>query len=438
VLTRVLIVLFLLVVIPDAYIYYQYVRKWTSKWIYRLLSFIPSLILVVYFISVYANDDMRSDHQPMVGTFMMIFLLLTAPKMLFTIFDSIGLLSKHISQRPTASLQQVISEDELSTKKEELSPERIKRGETIHRYVRLFAMALALYAAFIIIYGFLWGRSRYQVYQHTVYFDNLPEAFDGYRILQFSDLHVGTFNDGHQSDVTTIVNLINRQKCDVVLFTGDIVNYESRELQGYEQTLSSINAPDGVFSILGNHDYDMYLAFSNEQEKNQDIEIIKKKEKDFGWKLLLNENHILRRGNDSIAIIGTENDGLPPWPALGDLGKATSGLHNIMRDSIGNDQEPHTFSVLLTHDPTYWRRGVIPQTRIDLTLSGHTHAGQFKLFGWSPIQWKYDEWSGFYEKGPQLINVNDGIGQILLPFRFGAWPAIDVITLKKNNNEKRP
>ncbi len=438
VLYRILILLFVLILVPDIYIYYVYVKKWTGNWKYRLLSFLPSLILLVYLFIVLSSDDMHAIHQPMVGTFVMICLLVTVPKMLFTIFDSLGLFSKHlVNYKTNASLKEITNNtgDVEEERLQEENEEKInKRGDTLHRYVRLFAMAIAIASAFIIVYGFIWGRNHYKVYNHTIYFKNLPKAFDGYRILQFSDLHIGTFDDGHREDVNTIVKLINRQKCDAVVFTGDIVNYESAELEGYDQLLSQIKAPDGVFSVLGNHDYDIYLDFTSEQEQNEDIEIIKNKERRYGWNLLMNENHIIRRGNDSIAIIGTENDGLPPWPELGDLGKATRGLDNLMRDSVKTDETTeHTFSVLLTHDPTYWRRDILTETFADLTLAGHTHAGQFKIFGWSPIQFKYDEWSGFYSEGEQLLNVNDGIGQILLPFRFGAWPAVDVITLKKTD-----
>ena len=225
----------------------------------------------------------------------------------------------------------------------------------------------------------------------------------------------------------------------MVVFTGDIVNYESAELDGYDQVLRQLKAKDGVYSILGNHDYDMYLRWGNEQEKQKDIERIKQKERSYGWRLLLNENSILHRGNDSIALMGSENDGLPPWPALGDLHKASQGLDGVeARKKPGEatkKPQDHTFSILLTHDPTHWRRNVIPETNIDLTLSGHTHAGQFKLFGWSPVQNKYSEWSGVYTEGYQVINVTDGVGNIMLPFRFGAWPELDIITLRKNTSK---
>ena len=164
------------------------------------------------------------------------------------------------------------------------------------------------------------------------------------------------------------------------------------------------------------------------------MELIKLKERSYGWRLLLNENIVLRRGNDSIALLGSENDGMPPWPALGDIHKMAEGLTGLEQRKSEDSlvaPPPHTFSILLTHDPTYWRRDIIPETNIDLTLAGHTHAGQFKIFGWSPIKHKYREWSGVYTEGFQVLNVTDGVGNIMLPFRFGAWPELDIITLKK-------
>ena len=401
--------MFILLVVPDLYIYYMYLRRWTTSRWKRAAYFIPALFLIVYYLIVHFHDDMHSSHQVMVGTLMVVFLTFTAPKMLFTIFDSIGYGVSKLREEPD-------------------------RQGPARRYIRLLAMAIALSSVMVIVYGYFWGRNRYVVNEQTIYFRNLPDSFDGYRILHFSDLHIGTFGDGHQADVNTIVDLVNRQKCDAIAFTGDIVNYESAELDGYKEVLSKLKAPDGVFSIMGNHDYNIYLRYANEAEKAADTERIKKAERSYGWKLLLNENAVIRRGNDSIAIAGSENDGNPPWPALGDIPKATSGLAGLRRlaTKATSDSIPdHTFTIMLTHDPTHWRRNILPETYIDLTLAGHTHAGQFKLLGWSPVQYRYTEWSGVYTEGSQVINVTDGIGQIMLPLRFGAWPEADVITLRK-------
>lgn len=388
-LLRIIILLVLILVLPDAYIYLLYIRKWTTSKAKRLLWFLPAALLFIAMIIIICTNDMKPDHQVWASTFMLVCLLMFAPKALFAVFDGIG---------------------------------HIVKNHIFRRCFRIIGMTLAMFSAFLICYGYFIGRHQYVVHQQTFYFSDLPQAFDGYRIAQFSDFHAGTFRDGNENDVKTIVNLINNQRCNAIVFTGDIVNHQSTELDGMKRDLKHLSAPDGVYSIMGNHDYSMYIKYDNEQEREADVEEIHRKERSYGWNLLLNENRVIRHGRDSIAIVGVENDGLPPWPSLGDLPKATEGLRK------------GTFCVLLSHDPTHWRRSVVPDTDIQLTLSGHTHAGQFKVMGWSPVSLKYDEWSGAYCEGTQILNISDGIGAVLFPFRFGAWPEINVITLKKRQH----
>lgn len=404
-LLRILLLLFVLLIVPDVYIYIRYVRRWTCHWLWRAVTFLPTILLLLYMLLVFQHDDMHSEHQPVVGLFMFIFLLYTVPRMLFTLLDLLGLI-------------------------------------VFPRIIRIIAMTVALFSCILLCYGYFIGRNRFVVHQQTFYFPNLPQEFDGYRIVHFSDMHIGTFADGHQNDVTEIVNLINHQKGDVILFTGDLVNYEARETDGYKQVLSQLKASDGVFAVMGNHDYSMYIPVAP-SVREADIQELQRRERSYGWTLLLNENTVIHRGNDSIAIVGSENDGTGRFPALGNLPLATTGLYGLMRnetyadslivgeDTLAAQPDDHTFAILLTHDPTHWRRHVLPDTRIDLSLAGHTHAGQFKVFGWSPVTFVYQEWSGAYAEGAQILNVSDGVGQILFPFRFGAWPEINVITLKR-------
>ena len=178
---------------------------------------------------------------------------------------------------------------------------------------------------------------------------------------------------------------------------------------------------------MGNHDYSMYIRYPKEEERAADVQELQNRIRSYGWNLLLNEHRIIRRGKDSLIIAGVENDGRPPFPALGDLPKTMKGLKRSC------------FTVLMSHDPTHWRRNIIPQTNIQLTLSGHTHAGQFKVFGWSPVAHVYREWSGAYSEGNQILNVSDGIGAVMFPFRFGAWPEVNVITLRRasSNNQQK-
>lgn len=374
--------------LPDAYNYAAYVRRWTRKWWVRALCFLPTLLLMVYMVAVMSANDMRPSVQPLVGLFMFVFMVVCVPKALFAIVDGLG----------------------------HLFPALLVR-----RIFRMGAMCLSLLSVLILCYGFFIGRSNFVVNERTMFFDSLPKSFDGYRIAQFSDLHIGTFCKGHEGDVTEIVNLINSCKCDVILFTGDLVNHQSSELNGFGKELCRLSARDGVYAVMGNHDYSMYISYDSEQERSADVKELHRRQHSYGWRLLLNEHAVVHRGGDSIAIVGVENDGRPPFPSLGDLKKAQNGL------------QEGVFKILLSHDPTHWQREVVPDTDIQLTLSGHTHAGQFKVFGWSPVKHVYDEWSGTYlsADSAQVLNVSDGIGAVMFPFRFGAWPEVNVITLKR-------
>lgn len=393
-----------MLILPTCYIYLAYVRKWTRSGWLRSAAFVPAVGMLVYFLFVFARDDMHADNQACVGTFMFVFLTFTAPATLFSLLDAFGAL--------------------------------VHRGR---RVWRIAAMTLALFSILLLGYGYFEGRHHYVVTRQTVYFDSLPDSFDGYRLALFSDMHIGTYNDGHRGDVATIVRIVNEQHCDAILFAGDLVNFESRELKGYSRQLRALHAPDGVYSILGNHDYATYLYGRDMKEANplrdEEMRRMVECQKRFGWHLLRNEHRIVRRGNDSIAIIGVENDGRPPFPSLGNLPQATRGLTRVCQPHKTLD---HTFSILLSHDPTHWRRRVIPETNIDLTLSGHTHAGQFMLFGWSPVAFVYDEWSGLYDEGAQILDISNGIGEVMFPFRFGAWPEVNVITLRKKRPGRHP
>ena len=401
-LLRILFLIILLLVLPDLYIYWVYIRNWTKQRWLRLLWFVPSLALAVSAALIISSNDMRPEHQAWVSVYMYVFLLLCAPKALFMVVDGIGHLINWIVT----------------------GGKKTREGYDciFVRIFRIVGMALALFAIALLTYGYFIGRHQYVVHQQTFYFSDLPKQFDGYRIAQFSDLHIGTMRDGHESDVRTIVDLINAQHCDAILLTGDLVNHQSAELDGFRRDLNKLHAPDGVYAVMGNHDYSMYIRYPKEDERAADVKELQRRIRSYGWTLLLNEHRVLHRGKDSLIIAGVENDGRPPFPAYGDLPKTMKGLKR------------NCFTVLMSHDPTHWRRNIIPQTNIQLTLSGHTHAGQFKVFGWSPVAHVYKEWSGAYTEGNQILNVSDGIGAVMFPFRFGAWPEVNVITLRRSNN----
>lgn len=293
-----------------------------------------------------------------------------------------------------------------------------------HRMLKIVGMALLLFLVFILVYGHYWGQFRYRVHHQTLYFADLPASFDGYRIVQFSDMHIGTLRGGNEIQAQHIADLINAQKADAIMFTGDMVNFKSSELDGFKCMLSEIQAPDGVYSILGNHDYAFYSRSMKNSERKADTQELLRRMRSYGWITLVNENVRISRGRESIVVAGVENQGYAKmrFPKFARLDKAMQGI---------KDKD---FVVLMSHDPTHWQHDIVGKTSIQLTLSGHTHAGQFKVFDWSPVRMVYPEWSGTYVEGPQILNVSEGIG-CLLPFRFGAWPEINVITLKKSKTD---
>lgn len=290
-----------------------------------------------------------------------------------------------------------------------------------HRIMSIIGMSFLFFLILMLGYGYSVGQYRYRVHQQTFCFSDLPDEFDGYRIVQFTDMHIGTLKGGHEQKAQEIIDLINKQKPDAVMFTGDLVNRNSSELEGFQCILSSLTAPDGVYAILGNHDYALYTRQLSLQERSNDTKRLLTFMRGYGWNTLVNQNVILKRGKARLAVVGVENQGYAKlrFPKFARLDKAMNGVR------------PDDFVVLLSHDPTHWRHDITGKTTIQLTLSGHTHAGQFKIFGWSPVKYVYPEWSGVYTEGNQILNVSDGVGT-LLPFRFGAWPEINVITLKKS------
>ena len=384
----------------------MYARRWTNKRWLRLLWFAPSLLIAISAGIIIGSNDMKPEHQAWVSIFMFFFLACCAPKALFMLWDGLGHAINWMVSRGAKN--------------------REEEGDCIFvRIFRIIGMALAIFTLALLSFGYFVGRHYYVIHRQTFYFPDLPKRFEGYRIAQFSDMHIGTLRDGHEEDAKKIVELINAQHCDAILFTGDLVNHQSIELDGFQRDLSKLSAPDGVYAVMGNHDYSMYIKYPSEKEREADVEELHRRIRSYGWTLLLNEHRVLRRGTDSVIIAGVENDGLPPWPALGDLPKTMKGLKRSC------------FTVLMSHDPTHWRRAILPRTSIQLTLSGHTHAGQFKVFGWSPVSYVYREWSGAYAEGNQVLNVSDGIGAVMFPFRFGAWPEVNVITLRRGTPQKQ-
>ena len=273
-----------------------------------------------------------------------------------------------------------------------------------------------------LIYGMTSVRFNFRIKKINLQFNNLPDKFSGLSIVHISDLHLGSLY-GHYEKIAKAVEMINSLSPDIICFTGDIVNDYAIEMDGWFEILGKMKARTGKYSILGNHDYGDYHYWSSDDEKKKNLEMIKLAHHRLGFKLLLNKSITLTRQDNSIAIIGVENWGKPPFAQYGDLDSACKGL------------EKPSFKILLTHDPSHWDAEVLNKKDIPLTLSGHTHGMQFGVnFGkikWSPVQLKYPRWIGLYTEGEQLLYVNPGLGYIGYPGRVGISPEITFFELKK-------
>jgi predicted MPP superfamily phosphohydrolase len=274
----------------------------------------------------------------------------------------------------------------------------------------------------IVLFGITRGKHFYRLRRETISFPDLPEAFDGFTITQITDVHSGSFTDA--AGVQKGLNLVNEQKSDVILFTGDLVNNRASEMDPWISAFAALKAPMGKFSILGNHDYGDYIQWESDDAKSANLERLKQIHAEMGFRLLLDESVSLKKANQPIELIGVENWGKGGFHKYGDLKKATATVPD------------HAFKILMSHDPSHWE-GVTLQhnQQIHLTFSGHTHGMQFGIeflgFKWSPIQYMYKQWAGLYQNAGRFLYVNRGFGFLGLKGRIGMWPEVAVITLRK-------
>lgn len=269
-------------------------------------------------------------------------------------------------------------------------------------------------------YGILSGAYDYRVRRRTITLKNLPKAFDGIRIAQLSDIHSGSFSN--KTAVRGGVEMLNAEKPDLFLFTGDLVNNESKEVKDYLEIFSKVKAEAGKFSVLGNHDYGDYKAWKSVEEKRRNLNDLVRSHKDMGWDILLNEHRYVEADGERLAILGVENWGARGFTKYGNL---TAAAKNAEADA----------KILLSHDPSHWDAQVRPGFGdIDLTLSGHTHGFQFGVevgnFRWSPSQYLYKQWADLYTEGDQHLYVNRGFGFLGYPGRVGILPEITILELK--------
>jgi len=290
------------------------------------------------------------------------------------------------------------------------------------KFISQLGLILAAIPFTSILYGMAKGRFNFRIVHQKLNFNNLPDAFKGFKIVQISDIHIGSFL-GHEEQVKRGIDLVNDQNPDLILFTGDLVNNFAEELNGWIPILSKLKAKYGKYSILGNHDYGDYFEWKNQAEKDQNLDNLKQANAEIGFKLLLNDSHNIQVNGEEIGLIGVENWGLPPFPQYGNLEIALHGVNDL------------PFKILMSHDPSHWDAEVIQKTDIDLTLSGHTHGMQFGIevgnIKWSPVKYKYPRWAGIYQEENQYLYVNRGFGYIGFPGRVGMPPEITVIELNK-------
>jgi predicted MPP superfamily phosphohydrolase len=297
-------------------------------------------------------------------------------------------------------------------------------GDYIPSRRKLVSQAAVVLAAIpftSFLYAMLKGKYDYKVHRHTLYFDDLPEAFDGFTITQLSDVHSGSFDNAEA--VQRGIDLAKAQKSDLFVFTGDIVNNIASEIEPYIGHFSQLKAPYGQYSVLGNHDYGDYIEWNSPADKEANLEKLKSHHKSLGYRLLLDENLPIEKNGQKIVLIGVQNWGRG-FIQVGDLDKALQGVSK------------KDFKVLLSHDPTHWEEKVrYHPAHVHLTLSGHTHGAQFGVetdsFRWSPVKYRYLDWAGLAKENGRYLYVNRGFGFLAFSGRLGIWPEITVIELKK-------
>ena len=372
---RHLLLLFLFFIVlmglPDWYIYRRYVSRWKQVWM-RRLYWLPSTLLLIGMFITFGTYEPRPEAMNRLSLLLIVFLCINVPKAIFALLSP--LCKSHIG------------------------------------------LAIALFTMAYLVFGATEGKQHFQVKEVTIESEALPRGFDEYRIVQLSDIHTGSWGND-TAPMLKAVNIINRLQPDLIVFTGDLVNNLASELDAFIPVFSQLKAKHGVYSVLGNHDYSTYIKWDTPQQQEAQLDSLKAKQARMGWTLLNNRHVKLHLQNDSIALIGVENSGRPPFPDHARLSEAMTGTAGM-------------FQILLSHDPSHWRREVLPKTDIQLMLAGHTHAMQTRIFGFTPAQFVYPENDGLYQEGEQMLYVNIGLGHLLYPMRLGAWPEITLLTLK--------
>ncbi|MBB1138767.1 metallophosphoesterase [Myroides sp. WP-1] len=391
---------------------YQAVKQLTHHRFFRLLYIGCSALILAYIAYGFSRFDRSSgqNHQSMLAAAMVILFYL--PKVIITL-----LLLLEDVVRVIRGLVQYFRRTK-TTEKRPFLPSRRK-------FITQIAFGIAAIPFISVLHGITIGRYKFQVYKHVLTFEDLPDAFDGFTITQLSDIHSGSFDNREKLEYA--IDLVNQQQSDLLLFTGDLVNSLAGEMIPWMDVFKKIEQhPFGNYSILGNHDYGEYIQWDTDEDRERNFKAICDLSPALGFKLLRNEHVRLRKGEDSLVIVGVENWGeRAHFMKYGDLDQSTQGV------------EASDFKVLMSHDPSHWEAKILEHPKnFQLTLAGHTHGSQFGIeipgfLKWSPIQYVYKQWAGLYEKMGKIIHVNRGFGYHAYQGRTGIWPEITVLELRK-------
>ena len=397
--------------IIDVYVF-QSIKSITSNtlfyWIYWVLD-ILIIVLILYFAlsGKFANGP--SKYTSWIMGIMMVILVPKIVVLPFLFIDDLLRIIQFLVQHSIRLFSNNNSVIDFASRRKIISQ---------------IALGIAAVPFFSTIYGILKGKYDYRVHKVSLYFKDLPSAFDGFKLVQLSDIHAGSFDN--RDAVQKGIRLTNAQQGDLFLFTGDLVNNKAEEMYPWIEDFKQLKGKYGSFSILGNHDYGDYIKWENESEKSENLEKLKEVHKKLGYHLMLNETIYIEKEGAKIALIGVENWGKKGFVKHGDLDKAVESVDNNL------------FKILLSHDPSHWEAVTLNHDKfIHLTLSGHTHGMQFGIeipgFKWSPSQYIYKQWAGLYKHAEKYIYVNRGFGFLGFPGRVGILPEITVIELRKKS-----
>jgi hypothetical protein len=394
---RSFVLFLLLLVLPYLYIDLKYFRQ-KKVWWKRVLLYLPCGAMVAYasYLAMERDFIPGNDRIFILYGFLLLLGVVVIPLWIFIICSLLG--------RGCSKLVRKFK-----------SPEQLLKPAK--NYGNLTGIASIPLIWLMVGWGSSLGFNKFEVNHIEYASSDIPKAFDGYKIVLFSDAHVGSYQKRNSDVLRQAIDSINAQKPDMIVFTGDLQNIQPSELYPHREVLGSLQAKDGIYSVLGNHDYASYLGCDEAVKAANDKEIISL-QRQMGWTVLLNEHRTIQRDTSSFILAGMENDGDGKrFPQKGDIAKTLDGVAD------------GKFILMLEHDPSAWRRKIIPDGRAQLTLSGHTHAMQFNILGWCPMSLTGKEFWGWYEEGHQKLFVTAGLGG-LIPFRLGATGEIVVLTLR--------